>query len=488
MHLVELHAQVGNARARLFLDLQVEQKAVAVVLDGAQLVQLGIQPMVDHAAFAQQRRRLRQQRAAQQVGAIGRRLQGGGNFSQKCRLARYMLDEMLCFGERQQQTRQLARAHLAQRNAGADALHVAAALEPLTQIAPGRPAQRGDGLLPPRGFMALAQRRQQPVLQQAAAHAGDAAVEQRKQRRRAFAAQRLHQLQVALRGQRQIDQRIAALHAQAVHMGQRAALGVLGIGQQRRRRRLGLGQILRVPGRQAGGLQLGQQLLRAQRGVKLPFRPPRQRAASPCQPLGLQRIAVGFKCRASTIADQPFTGRNTRKPVRQLVRLAFGQMQRALRDAEPGQPQAVPRTFVHRQQQRFGFIRQQRIIGQRARRQHPHHLALHRPLAGADLTHLLTNGHRFAVAQQLGNVALHRMHRHASHHDGHPGRLPALRQRDTQQAGGLFSIGIKQLIEIPHAVENQGAGEVAFDGEILLHHRRVGGPVGRGNLGRQRRG
>ncbi len=58
MHLVVLHLQVGNAAARAFAALQVQQEAVAVGLDGAQLVQLGVEAIGDHAAIAQQGRRL----------------------------------------------------------------------------------------------------------------------------------------------------------------------------------------------------------------------------------------------------------------------------------------------------------------------------------------------------------------------------------------------------------------------------------------------
>ena len=43
MHLVELHAQVGDAAAFALACFQVEQEGVAVGLDGAQLVQIGVE-------------------------------------------------------------------------------------------------------------------------------------------------------------------------------------------------------------------------------------------------------------------------------------------------------------------------------------------------------------------------------------------------------------------------------------------------------------
>ncbi len=86
VHLVELHAQVGDAGAGAFAHFEVEQKAVAVVLDGAQFVELGIEAGGDHAAFAHQAGGLAVNGAGQQGGATGGGLQIGRNISQKCRL------------------------------------------------------------------------------------------------------------------------------------------------------------------------------------------------------------------------------------------------------------------------------------------------------------------------------------------------------------------------------------------------------------------
>ena len=120
---------------------------------------------------------------------------------------------------------------------------------------------------------ALAPRLQQPALEHAAAHAGHAGVQQRKQRGRVLAAQRLHQFQVAPRGHRQVDQHVVALHLQALHVRQRAALGVLGVAQQRRRGGVRVHQFFRAPGGQGGAIELLQQLAQAQPGVELPFGP-----------------------------------------------------------------------------------------------------------------------------------------------------------------------------------------------------------------------
>ena len=54
VHLIELHAQVGNASALAFAGFKLQQKAVAVVLDGAQLVKVGVVAVADDATIAHQ--------------------------------------------------------------------------------------------------------------------------------------------------------------------------------------------------------------------------------------------------------------------------------------------------------------------------------------------------------------------------------------------------------------------------------------------------
>ncbi|MNV38268.1 hypothetical protein D3C71_1298140 [compost metagenome] len=82
MHLVELHAQVGDAGAGFLAGLQVQQKAVAIGLDGPQLVQLGVKAVGNHAPITHQGGGLGRDGALQQVGAPGGGLQLAENLSQ----------------------------------------------------------------------------------------------------------------------------------------------------------------------------------------------------------------------------------------------------------------------------------------------------------------------------------------------------------------------------------------------------------------------
>ena len=214
----------------------VEQEGVAVLADRAQLVEVGVEAGRDHAAIAQQHGRLVGNGAREQVADLGRRRQRlVHRVEQRAARSRHARAQRGQAGERGAQAREFARAHLAQRDARVDALDVRDAAQRLAQrLDRARLAQRVDRVVPLRGDAALAQRPRQPLAQRAAAHAARAGVEQRQQRRRVLAAQRLRQLEVALRRRRQVDQFARALDLQRLHVRQRLALRVLGVGEQRR--------------------------------------------------------------------------------------------------------------------------------------------------------------------------------------------------------------------------------------------------------------
>ncbi len=251
-------------------------------------------------------------------------------------------------------------------------------------------------------------------------------------------------------------------------MGELAALGVLGVLQQRGGGRMGLAQVLCAPGLQAGGAQVFEQLARAQRTIKLPVGPGVQgadEAACLAQCLKLLLEAVGH----ARAVDQ-LAGRHAGQPGAQFAQRAFGQKHAALRHAEPRQATAPARRLVHSQQQRFGLVGQQLGIGQCAGGDHAHHLALHRALAHAHLAHLLGNGHRFAHLDQACQVILERMERHPRHHHRLAARLAALRERDVEQARGLFGVLPEQLVKIAHAIEQERFWVPGLEGQVLRNH------------------
>ena len=239
VHLVELHAQVGDAGARALARLELEQEGVAVLR----------RCRAARRARRRSRRRSRRRRAAARPA--------------RRRCAACSSAAMSCGGlQRVAQHRRAARAAGRQRCARSAGSACSVARRPAssrgrTWRSAMRAVMRSTSLTPRsasrsaleagadaarrsrRGAAvatcALAQRVRQPVAQRAAAHAGAAGVEQRQQRRRVLAAQRLRQLEVAVRGRRQVEQVAGALRpSSALHVGQRLALGVLGVAQQRR--------------------------------------------------------------------------------------------------------------------------------------------------------------------------------------------------------------------------------------------------------------
>jgi hypothetical protein len=272
---------------------------------------------------------------------------------------------------------------------------------------------------------------------------------------------------------RQFDQLAVALHREPLHVRERAPLRVFGIAQQRRRRGMRIDERLGVPGRKALAAHLLAELALAQPAIKLPGRADRQRERRG-RARGLQALLESGR---DFGAVEQLARRNARDPGLQRIGRAFGQPQFGPRDAEPGQPAEVARARMHRQQQRFALVVEQLRVGQRAGRDHPHHLAFDRPLARADLAHLLADRHRLAELDEPGEVGVHCMERHAAHHDRLARGLPALRQRDVEQARSFFGVGPEQLVKIAHPVEQKGVRMVGFQAQVLRHHGGVGGEV-----------
>ena len=83
VHLVELDLQVGNAAALALAGLQLHQEGPAVLLDAAQLVQLRVVALGDHAAVAHRVGRLRRHRRYQQRNQRRWHVEVGVQFGQQ---------------------------------------------------------------------------------------------------------------------------------------------------------------------------------------------------------------------------------------------------------------------------------------------------------------------------------------------------------------------------------------------------------------------
>ena len=103
---------------------------------------------------------------------------------------------------------------------------------------------------------------------------------------------------------------------------------------------------------------------------------------------------------------------------------------------------------------------EQAVLGQGAGRDDPHDGALDRPLVAAAarlgrVLDLLADRDLEAGADQLREIAVGGMHRHAAHRDVGAVVLAALGQRDVERRRRRHRVVEEQLVEIPHAKEQQ---------------------------------
>ena len=89
-------------------------------------------------------------------------------------------------------------------------------------------------------------------------------------------------------------------------------------------------------------------------------------------------------------------------------------------------------------------------------------------------------------ADQLGEIGLGRVHRHARHGDRLAGVVAAEGQGDAERGGGLLGVLEEQLVEVAHAEEDQRVGLARLGLEELRHHRRGAGGVTVRGVGRSR--
>ncbi len=120
---------------------------------------------------------------------------------------------------------------------------------------------------------------------------------------------------------------------------------------------------------------------------------------------------------------------------------------------------------------------EQALFRDGAGRDDAHHGAAHDRLAAALagfrwILGLFADRDRVARRDQRVQVVVRPLHRHAAHGDVLALMLAALGQDDAEHLGRNGRILEEELVEIAHAVEQQGIGMVGLDAEILRHHGR----------------
>ena len=423
VHAVVADLEGGDAGALPFAPFQIQQEAVGVFRQGAQPVEFRIETGCDHAAFAQQRRRLVRQRPLQ---ALAHRRMVGQIVHQAIQQRAVQIKQQSAqLGQARQppaQGGQVPWPGGGQRDAGQDALQVAhAAQQALQGLARRGVAQGGDGLVTATQFALLAQRALHPAPQQAAAHRCLGAVQHGGQGVFGAAAQIGFQLQVA--AGRGIEQQtvLGMLHMQRTQMRQGATLGVLHIRQQRARSGDSGIEPFGAEAAQVMGLELAAQLLLRAEHIEMPGRAPPQGA-----------MGGPWRGQGKVFGNQQFRGLQPlqfRQPVGLVDRF---------QDAEAAAGQIQPRQGVafadpvQTGQQIVAMGLQQAVFSDRAGRDDAGDGALHRTLAGCGGAHLFADHCRLAQLEQAGQIALQGVVGDAGHGDRRTGRFTALGQSQVQ--------------------------------------------------------
>ena len=156
-------------------------------------------------------------------------------------------------------------------------------------------------------------------------------------------------------------------------------------------------------------------------------------------------------------------------------RLAVGRLcnaEAAGADIQRGVAEAA-RILPDSRQQVILTLVQQRFIADGARRHDAYDFALDRTFTQGRIADLFANRYRLAQLYQPGQIVFYGMIRHARHRYGFTGGGAAFCQGDIEQLRGAFRVIIKQLVEIPHAVEQQDVRMLRLQPKVLLHHWRV---------------
>ncbi len=469
VHLVVTHLEGIDAGQQPLALLDAGQAGGGAVGQIPQLVQLGVEPFADDTAIANEHRRHLHHGALQQVEQLG---EGAGPLAQLLhRLVLAARKQALQFrqlGKGLAQPGEVTRTGRAQGQARQHPLHVADLTQQSTQlVVKVLLDELFDGALAPFEDHPVADRLMDPAFEQPAPHGGSCAVQYGGEGVVMAAGQILGQLQVAAGGGIHDDRMIGLLEAHAANVGQGGALGVFHVLHQT-----------------AGGAQGGLALLDPEAHQILGTELLAQQLA------GGAELEFPLRAAAQTAATLDVVQEGERFWVEQLGRVGALQLRQQglffleLVDEEAagayvhGAIAEAAAIVVDGGDQVILPLAEQRLVGDGARGDDANDLALHRPLAGGGIPYLFTDGGRFAQLHQLGQIPFDGVIGYTRHGDGAAGRLATLGQGDVEQLGGLASIVVEQFVEVAHPVEQQDLRVLGLEGQILLHHGRVGAEVG----------
>jgi len=370
-------------------------------------------------------------------------------------------------GQRVAQRREVAWTGRQERDARDDALHVRGAAQRPAHGAPHVAVrdQRLDRVVARRRGGHRAQRPRQPLAQEPAAGRGDAAVEQRQQRGRRLAAQRLHDLEAAARGRVEAQRVALVVDDDRGDVRERRLLRRRGVTDERPRR---ADREWHVPGAErveVASPELLRQRALCRAAIEVPRREsPRRRARQRLD----GRIVVG---------DEQLRGLEALEQRPGFGQGGLGEAELARREVERRDTRALARGGERREQRVAAGV-EQAGVGQRPRRHDPGDAPLDGTLARRRVPDLLDDHRRLAQPDQAGEVRLDRVVGNARHRYRRACGLAPGGQRDVEQARRLLGVAVEQLVEVPHPVEHELVRVPGLEPEVLDHHRRVARRVG----------
>ncbi len=172
------------------------------------------------------------------------------------------------------------------------------------------------------------------------------------------------------------------------------------------------------------------------------------------------------------LRKQQFTGRDFLGPLPQFL-LLFDVQPRPVAGGYVHPREAPPVRFrVPEQRAKIGVALGLKadVVNGCAGSVDPGHGAVHQPLGGAGVLHLIAEGDFIAFVQKLADVPFRGVPRDPAHGDGRFRVGVARRERDLQLTGRNFGILKKKFIKIAHAVKEQGIRIALLDAEVLFKH------------------
>ena len=465
-HLVVADLELFDAGALLFARLQLRDAFRAVVADAAQAVYLLAVAGAEDAALAHGERRLVTDGAAQQPAEIFQRLRRGDGAEHPAPVFAELCEDLRHGGEIAAEREHVAAVRRAVHGARGEPLDIADGLELFDELGTAHVVaekllHRGE---PPPDGRRREQRPLHPAAEHASAHRGLCLIEHPEKAAALFAgAEIFRQLQIAPRRGVQLHIPAARENIRHTQLRHIAARRVREIGEQRaereRRHLVELGGVFAVLicDRLAGVFGIEP----SGGGLHAAAEPLFERVAD---------IAAEHRLRREHALARAEAGKLV-LDVRRRVRFKRRRAHLAGRYVRKGASARLAAQHDGAEIVRLALAQHGRFHD-RAGGDDAHDVARDEPLAELRVLHLFAHGDLVALGDELGDVLLRAVVRHAAHRRALVLGLAAVarRERKAELARAEDRVIVEHLVKIAQPVKEQAIGMLGLDGVILHFH------------------